>query len=473
MMGTDHHSLDSQEFYADGLGLGKKALQGLHDLSTFSKTSAPSDPAERAKIENAAKALEDANLAKKAAAKAAAKAKAKAKPYDIGRLTTLEPLLKGWGVDMRDKAEKMYHKAMQLIRTVEVDDTVVANFKHGIDMLTLRTKCLELVLGKQPMSGQAAREAFDEWMALPETQAQIQAGVKTQEPHPNIATMKMLNEVQEELAKFAPESLTQETDEKKRLKNFVDEVGSMVSRVGEQVNRLGGATKKFNDKADAKVKKEEEKTVVAAAKAKAKGAKDRMAQQSANAPKVQQFKIFSAISAFKVMVRIDMEEWDPKKASNLPVVVKAPLDSAVLEKVKSGDSFKEFVKLAVNDTRFKSSGRVAQQLSSPIAELDTYISDYLCSSGSDILRYLSDAEKNYLATPWFFYTSGSMRWRGVEFGYLPSFKYTFEGTRVVIAASFDEILQYAKSTQPANKVFSYDEIMDFFVQAASVVVGEL
>ena len=94
LMGTDHHSLGSEEFYGNALGLGPKALQGLSAPAQLSKSSAPSDPAERQKIADAVKAVEDGKLASKAAAKAAAKEKAKNKAYDQSRMTTLEPMLK-------------------------------------------------------------------------------------------------------------------------------------------------------------------------------------------------------------------------------------------------------------------------------------------------------------------------------------------------------------------------------------------
>ena len=92
-MGTDHHSLGSEELYGNAVGLGLKALQVLSAPGQFAKSSAPSDPAERQKIADAAQAVEDAKLATKAAAKAAAQEKAKLKVYDQSRLTTLEPML--------------------------------------------------------------------------------------------------------------------------------------------------------------------------------------------------------------------------------------------------------------------------------------------------------------------------------------------------------------------------------------------
>ena len=101
-MGTDHHSLGSEEFYGSAMGYGPNALQGLSAPAQFSKSSAPSDPAERHKIADAVKAVEDGKLASKAAAKAAAKEKAKSKAYDQSRMTTVEPMLKQRGRDMRE-----------------------------------------------------------------------------------------------------------------------------------------------------------------------------------------------------------------------------------------------------------------------------------------------------------------------------------------------------------------------------------
>ena len=94
--------------------MGPKALQGLCAPGHFAKSSTPSDPAERQKIADAAKAVEDAKLAPKAAARAAAKARANHPAYDPSRLTTLEPMLKQWGRDMREKANKMHTKATDL-----------------------------------------------------------------------------------------------------------------------------------------------------------------------------------------------------------------------------------------------------------------------------------------------------------------------------------------------------------------------
>ena len=205
-------------------------------------------------MEAAAKAVEDAKIAKKEAAKAAAKAKAKAKAYDQSRLTTLEPQLKGWGLDLREKCKKMFKKATQLILTVKNDSGLVENFKQGLAVLELRTACLEKVMGQPEQSGVEARAAFNEWLNTDEVKAAMHAGCKTQEPHPKITEMKLLNEVEGSLATFAPTSMTQETEQKKSLKKLVDEVGTMISRVGEQVNRLGGATKRFDDKLDNKVK---------------------------------------------------------------------------------------------------------------------------------------------------------------------------------------------------------------------------
>ena len=76
-MGTDLHSLGSEEFYGNAFGLGPKAPKGLSAPAQVSTSSAPSDPAERQKIADAVKAMEDGKLASKAAAKAAAKEKAK------------------------------------------------------------------------------------------------------------------------------------------------------------------------------------------------------------------------------------------------------------------------------------------------------------------------------------------------------------------------------------------------------------
>ena len=115
-MGSDHHALGSEEFYGNALGLGPKALQGLSAPSQFSKSSAPSDLAERQKIADAVKAVEDGKLASKAAAKAAAKEKAKNKAYDQSRMTTLEPMLKQWGRDMREQNKQDAHKGHGLDR---------------------------------------------------------------------------------------------------------------------------------------------------------------------------------------------------------------------------------------------------------------------------------------------------------------------------------------------------------------------
>ena len=115
-------------FYGIVMNLGPKALQGLCAPGKLAMSSAPSDPPERQTIVDAAKAVEDAKLASKAAAKAAAKARAKNKAYDPSRLTTLEPMLKQWGRDMRVTATKMHTKAEDLIAAIKRDHQLVSNF---------------------------------------------------------------------------------------------------------------------------------------------------------------------------------------------------------------------------------------------------------------------------------------------------------------------------------------------------------
>ena len=53
----------------------------------------------------------------------------------------------------------------------------------------------------------------------------------------------------------------------------------------------------------------------------------------------------------------------------------------------------------------------------------------------------------------------------VEFSYLPNLKLQLQGSRVVTCANFGDVLPFMKTTQPADKTFSYDEVIDFFSEA--------
>ena len=167
------------------------------------------------------------------------------------------------------------------------------------------------------------------------------------------------------------------------------------------------------------------------------------------------------------MLRIDLEEWDMDKVKNLPVVVKASMEERLKSKVTGSESFDKFVKTAVADARFKTTGRVAQQLEVSILELKLFIQPFLGQDGRNTTRYLSDGETNYCAIPSYYYNSGRMKWRGVEFSYLPSLKYQIEGDRAIVAVCFAELATYAKSTQAASKTWTYNGFMTFFSEVAA------
>ena len=120
------------------------------------------------------------------------------------------------------------------------------------------------------------------------------------------------------------------------------------------------------------------------------------------------------------------------KVKNLPVVVKAPIEESLKSKVTGSEPFDKLVKTAVADARFKTTGRVAQQLEATIPELEVFIQPFLAPDRRNITRYLSEGETNYLAAPWYYYNSGRMKWRGVELSYLPSLKYQIEGGRAIV-----------------------------------------
>ena len=467
LMGTDHHSLQSDEFFGGSLGLEPAALKGLDLPSQFAKSSAPSNPEARAKLEEQAKVIEDAKFAKKEASKIATKAKLANKSYDRARLTTLEPLIKAWGTDAFDKAQQMLVKAAGVLQMVEHEEELKNNFSSGHETLTFRLKALTSLIGQEGHSALESRDAVKVWLAEPGTQSAILKGVKTDEPHKNIVSLPTFAECKEALESFDPTSLDEEKNLKKALRAKLDSFLSMVTRVSEQTSRLAFAIKRFNERADTKAEKEEEEAAAAQAEsARAMGQKARMAKQVAETQKKEAYNIFKHVTAMKPMRRIkETEEWNDYKYQDQPVIMQDPIAEECCTKFLKSQETVDFKKLAEGSAKFRVSGRVAQQLDSLDPDIKSHTDKYHHVHHNFVVGMLSNAEKEYLEMPWVFVNSGSMQSRGAEFSYLPTLKYQLAGSRVVLACDFGLLLAYVKTTVPGNTALTYDQIVDFFAEA--------
>ena len=238
----------------------------------------------------------------------------------------------------------------------------------------------------------------------------------------------------------------------------------MITRVSEQASRLSTSGKTFKDnrekKADQKAAEEkagEEK------RAKIAGASQR--QTGATSTKAT-FAIFGNVSAFRQIRTFTAETFEHSLSNNMPVIIKHPMEAQVVETILKHDEFINFKKSADTNTRYKVTGRVAQQMTFGRAPTFKYVYEFLNPGRQNVMRHISESEKAYCSAPWMFLCSGRLKSRGVEFSYLPSLKYQLEGARVAICACYSELTEFYKTTLAPSATVTYDDVMDFF---ASVV----
>ena len=424
------------------------------------RSSGPSDPAERAKLEDFAQQV----AAAKSKAQAQAKSKTKkVKEYDGSKLTVLEPQFRQMGIDAKERATKMIEKAQNVLKFFCDDATLAQTYTSGIATLAFRLLTLQKLMedNDSEKTQDEAAKAFLSWQEEPLIARKITDGVKSSEPHAKVKELKTFRELDLELGLVVKniDSLETEKSEKKRIKALVDLTLTMVTRVSEQTSRLATCGKSFQDKTQkAAEKKDEEERNEAGKKVKQEGAIARMANQAGKAPIT--FAIFNSISAFRAIASVTERTVD--QSNNMPYVVKSPMDPDLVQKQLQSEEFTKFIELAEKNTRYLQSGRVAQQLSSHPPPVLKYISDFLNPGRQDVLKHLSDAEKAYVSTPWMFLNSGRMKSRGVEFSYLPSMKYQLTGSRVVLVACYSELTEFYKSTIAPTATVTYDNVMDLF-----------
>ena len=313
-----------------------------------------------------------------------------------------------------------------------------------------------------------SRASFLVWFESDGTKAARAAGVRTEEPHKNIDSLPTFHECREALAKFDPSSMDEEKSLRKALRSKLDSFASMCTRVSEQSSRLAFAVKRFNERFDAKVTKDSEEAAAAEKeKDKSKGQKARMAVQVAGAPKKKEvYAILQHVTKMVKMRRLkDAEEWGDFKYQDLPVILHSPMPESLSGLILQSQETSEFKKLAENSARYRTSGRVTQQLDSVEKDLADFVKAFRTANHTSVLNLLSNAEKGYLELPWMFLNSGSKQCRGAEFSYLPTLKYQLAGSRVVLACDFAMLLAYVKTTQPANMSLTYDQVVDFFAEA--------
>ena len=423
------------------------------------RSSAPTDPAERAKMEE----FENQVAKAKAAAKATAKAKTKkVKEYDASKLTILEPALKGWGTEARKRATEKLDKADNVLKVFAENETLKQTYTSGMATLKFRADTLRMMLKPdEKKSQQEAKDAFKAWLKSDEIKQQVEEGAKTKEPHPTLHELQTFREVEVELDIGVGRISSVETEkaEKKRLRGLVDAAMTMVTRVSEQTSRLAHChktfiekTQKLEEKETQEKREEEEKT------AKKEGALARMAGQAGKTP--SGYAIFNFVSAFQAVTIVDLEI--EQRPLNLPYIMKAEMSQEKVDKIMQSEEFTTFRQNAEQNTRFKTSGRVAQQYRQHSASLLEFIGRFLNPSRHDVLKHLSESEKAYITTPWMFLLSNRMKSRGVEFSYLPSLKYQLSGTRVVVLACYSELTEFYKSTVAPTATITYENVMDFF-----------
>ena len=174
----------------------KKRKHAPNGKGLIAKTSAPSNPEARAKLEEAATAIEDAKIKNKEAAKVFVREKAALKPYNRSRLTTLEPMLKGWGAEVLEKANKMVVKASALLKLIRDEQGLTQNSSSGRATLIFRLEALTKLIGEDIATGAESRDKMDAWLRKATVNEAIQKGAKKEEPHKKYGEASNLPRVQ-------------------------------------------------------------------------------------------------------------------------------------------------------------------------------------------------------------------------------------------------------------------------------------
>lgn len=129
------------------------------------------------------------------------------------------------------------------------------------------------------------------------------------------------------------------------------------------------------------------------------------------------------------------------------------------------DAFGQFKTRFASDGLFNTAKRGAEQIVDEQYQELTAFRNAVCSAMAPFTKHLSISEQEYVATPWFWGYAPTGMFKGPEFACMSSIKLQLCGSRDVVLADCDQLVEYAKSVKSAGSTVSMHDVVSELAEA--------
>ena len=468
--GTDHEGFGSK-FFSEAVGLDGDCF-GDHAPNSFAKSSKPTqeqiDDAEASKTEKDEKKQKQIEERK---------AKAKDKPFEKdAHMSTLLIEFERAMDGLKEKLDTSLRNARNIMVQIEAHPCL-PKFEKALDLLKKRTEALKAVVFVDGDAGCAHVDKKDEhvtaWLAYKNADdfKEWRTQSRDIEPCPKVGEIQCLSEVLFWTKNFELDAQEHVKDRRKECKVKIDHIKALAGKVNEQKGRVQSLFQRLEkDRVDKQAREEVDeakKLVIDKKKAAAAAAKKKAS------PHVV-YTVFSFVDKIAEIETVTRE-----KLLSLTKMPKHPITCKDAHAVKMPDEVREalqkFMEEEFKDSdQYNKSGRGAKMLPTSVSATNKAMEKTKQQFGKVVKDKLNAAEQQYLASPWMFADSPSMKSCGPEFAFLGSNKMQLVGERSVICASYSEVKRvYVESVDDPDAKFTANDVKDFFALSDAATLARL